>query len=99
MADPQIQRILADFPFQPPEIDLSLLQRSSHGEYLYNLHVVVVHDERWNEIRRNRLQTTSDMIVRCARAKKHQLSRLALLADHVHLTLECPTMILQEKSR
>ena len=90
MADERVDRMLADFQFEFSEVDLSLPQRSAHGEYLYNLHVVLVHAERWNEVRRDRLQTTSDMIIRCAHDKRHRLSRLAMLADHVHLTLGVP---------
>ncbi len=89
-ADERVDRMLADFQFEFPEVDLSLPQRSAHGEYLYNLHVVLVHAERWSEVRRDRLQTTSDMIVRCGLAKRHRLSRLSLLADHIHLTLSVP---------
>ena len=90
MADERVDRMLADFQFEFPEVDLRQPQRSAHGEYLYNLHVVLVHAERWNEVRRERMQTTSNMIVRCARTKEHRLSRLSLLADHIHLTLSVP---------
>jgi REP element-mobilizing transposase RayT len=90
MADHRIDRLLSDFQFEFPDVDLSLPQRSNHASYLYNLHVVLVHAERWNEVRRDHLQATCDMIFRCAQGKKHRLSRLALLADHLHLTLGVP---------
>ena len=90
MADERVDRMLADFQFEFPGVDLSLPQRSAHGEYLYNLHVVLVHAERWNEVRRDRLQTSAEMIIRCARTKRHRLSRLAMLADHMHLALGVP---------
>ena len=90
MADERVDRMLAEFQIAFQDVNLSQPQRSAHGEYLYHLHIVLVHAERWNEVRRDRLQTTSDMIVRCARVKGHSLSRLAVLADHIHLTLGMP---------
>ncbi|MBS0206186.1 MAG: hypothetical protein JSS49_25100 [Planctomycetes bacterium] len=90
MADERVDRMLADFQLQFPDVDLSQPQYSSHGMYLYNLHVVLVHQERWNDICRTRLQTTTDMVVRSARVKGHRLSRVALLADHIHLTVGVP---------
>ena len=90
MSDERVDRMLADFQIEFPEMDLSQPRRSAHGEYLYNLHLVLVYAERWREIRRDRLQITSDMMIRSARAKDHRLSRLALLADHIHLTLGAP---------
>jgi REP element-mobilizing transposase RayT len=90
MADPRVDRMLEDFQFEFPEVDLSQTQRSAHGEYLYNLHVVLVHEERWHEVDRDRLRLTADMIFRSARAKHHQLPRVALLTDHIHLTLGVP---------
>ena len=51
---------------------------------------MLVHAERWNEVCRDHLKTTSDMIVRSARLKGYSLSRLAVLVDHIHLTLGVP---------
>ena len=90
MSDDRVDRMLADFQIEFPETKLSQPLRSAHGEYLYNLHLVLVYAGRWREIRRDQLQITSDMIIRSAQAKGHRLSRLALLADHLHLTLGVP---------
>jgi hypothetical protein len=46
--------------------------------------------ERWSEIRRECMQVTCDMIVRCAHAKNHRLPRLETLTDHFHLTIGVP---------
>ncbi len=85
MADQRVDPTLADFQIDFPEVDLSRPQRSAHGEYLYNLHLVLVHAERWQEVRRDRLQITLDMIVRCARTKRHRLSRVGLLVISITL--------------
>lgn len=90
MADERVDQMLADFQFEFPDVDLSIPQRSAHGEYLCNLHVVLVQAERWNEVRADRLQSTADMILKAARAKEHRLSRLSLLADHMHFTIGVP---------
>lgn len=89
MADPRAEALLEEFQLVDRNVDLSQAVFSSHGRYVYNLHVVLVHQARWREIRRERLEATRDMIVGVARKKQHRLARLALLADHVHLALGC----------
>jgi hypothetical protein len=59
-------------------------------EKRHNLHVVLVHRERWNEVREDVLASVRDMVVRAAEAKGYLLSRAGVLADHVHLLLGCP---------
>lgn len=87
MADDRVQQVFSEFQFEFPEVDLSAPVRSAHAEYAYNLHLVLVHAERWCEIRRERLQKTANMIRSAASAKRDQLSRLSVLADHLHVTL------------
>lgn len=87
MADQRTQRLLDEFQFSFPEVDLSQPENSAHGQYVYNLHLVFVHQDRGADIRREYLETTRDMIFGMAKKKAYRLSRLALLADHVHLTL------------
>jgi REP element-mobilizing transposase RayT len=89
MADPGAQKLLDDLQIAFPEVDLSEPQMSSHGRYVCNLHLVLVHQQRWCEVRRDRLQATRDMVLRAARAKGHRLSRLSLFVDHLHLVLGC----------
>jgi REP element-mobilizing transposase RayT len=85
-ADPRVQERLARFQLTFP-VDLSQAQFSSHGRYLCNLHLVLVHDGRWMELEEARLTTTRDMLLKAAKSKGHQMSRIALLADHLHVTL------------
>lgn len=89
MADERVQQRLQDFQIHNSRIDLSQPLRGSHGEYRYNLHIVLVHDGRWNEIRNERLTAVRDMIANASQAKGHRLSRAAILADHVHLLVGC----------
>jgi hypothetical protein len=51
MADPCVQTLLERFQVVHFEVDLSRPRSTVHGIYWYNLHVVLVHRERWAEIR------------------------------------------------
>jgi REP element-mobilizing transposase RayT len=90
MADPRVQRRLERFQIVRPEVDLTQPQRTSHGLFWYNLHVVLVHQAREMEIREDVLGRVRDMILRVANAKGYLLSRAGILADHVHLVLGGP---------
>jgi REP element-mobilizing transposase RayT len=87
LADPRAQERLAKYQLAFPEVDLSQPMFSSHGRYVYNLHVALVHDSRWCDVDEGRLNTTRDTVIKAAAKKQHRLSRVALLADHLHLTL------------
>src|SRR5947209_18799469 len=84
MADRRAEMILAPFQFVDDQVDLSLPRRTSHGEFVYNLHPVAVHQERYAEIRADALRRTYDMLRSVAGKKGHLLSRIGLLVDHVH---------------
>jgi REP element-mobilizing transposase RayT len=90
MADPRVQERLAEFQKSFPRVDLSKPAFSAHGEYWYNLHLVIVNAERWMEIRHGVLRGLLDMVQSAASKHAHRLSHMALLADHLHLTLGCP---------
>jgi REP element-mobilizing transposase RayT len=84
------QALLVHFQLEFPKVDLALRQTTAHGAYLYNLHLVLVHDGRWREIREQELVRTRNMVLRVAAVKKHRVSRLALLADQLHMVLGVP---------
>lgn len=90
MADPRIQDRLRRFQIVRTEVDLSLARCTGSGRYWYNLHIVLVHRERWAEVREDVLQRIHDMILGASAAKGYWLSRAGILADHVHLALGCP---------
>ena len=89
MADPKVQAKLDKYQFNNPNVDLKSPRYSSHGQFIYNLHLVFVHAERWREIRDDRLAKSLEMIQRTAQKKNHLLSKARLLPDHIHLTLGC----------
>lgn len=74
MADPQIQERLRGYQLEFPDADLSVPVFSSHGRYLYNLHVVFANDGRWHEVREDRLAKTRDMVLGVAQARPSPLT-------------------------
>jgi REP element-mobilizing transposase RayT len=90
MADPRAHALLERFQVAHGEIDLSRPRSSAHGIYWYNLHVVLVHRERWAEIREPVLERLRHMVEEVCRAKAYWLSRAGILPDHLHLALGSP---------
>jgi hypothetical protein len=90
MADDRVQEMLQRFQIVRPEVDLSRPRSTTHGIYWYNLHVVLVHRERWAEIREERLRQVQEMVQKVCRKKGYALSRAGILPDHLHLTVGCP---------
>jgi putative transposase len=89
-ADDRVQALLGRFQVVHPDVDLSRARATSHGLYWYNLHVVLVHRERWAEIREAVLEQVRHMVERVCRARGYALSRAGILPDHLHLVLGCP---------
>ena len=89
MADERVQRRLARYQIVQRQVDLAAPRHTSHARYWHNLHVVMVNDGRWMEIRDEVLHSLRDGALRASRSKGHLLSRAAILPDHVHLTLGC----------
>ena len=89
MADSRVQSRLEQYQKSYPRVALGQERFSSHGVFWYNLHVVLVNDRRWMEIRDDVLRRLGEMIERVAAKREHLLSRSGMLADHVHLALGC----------
>ena len=88
-ADPRVTERLQQFQIHNSHVDLSQPSQTSHAIYWFNLHLVLVNDGRYREIRDEPLNTLRNMIVKVSASKGHSLSRAAILPDHVHLTLRC----------
>src|SRR3990172_8668403 len=81
MADADAAQRLKQYQVHRPEVRLSEPRRTSHAQYWYNLHVVMVADGRHMEIRDEVLGGLRDMILAVSDAKGHWLSRGAIVAD------------------
>jgi REP element-mobilizing transposase RayT len=90
MADARVQAMLERFQIVHADIDLSRARSTTHGIYWYNLHLVLVHRERWAEVREPMLERLRNMIEGVCRKKAYLLSRTGILPDHLHLALGCP---------
>ena len=89
MADARVQSLFRHYQKTYPDVDLTQPASSAHGQYWYNLHLVIVNDHRWMEIRPIVVDKLSAMIESVAAEYGHQISRVGLLADHIHMTLGC----------
>jgi REP element-mobilizing transposase RayT len=90
MADEHVQARLPEYQREFPGVDLSIPRRSAHGQYWYNLHVVLANEGRWMEIEEDVLRRLGALVERAAGKHRHALSRMAVLPDHIHLALGCP---------
>lgn len=89
MADPNVNERMQKYQLRFLDVDLSEPRYSSHGQYIYNLHLVYVHEERFPEIRDAVLQKVTDIIVNAAQLKNHLLRAAGILSDHVHIAVGC----------
>jgi REP element-mobilizing transposase RayT len=69
------------------DVDLSQPSESARGRYWYNLHLVLVVEERWRITNTDLLRTIRDGCLKVAAKKGHLISRLSLLPDHLHIAL------------
>jgi REP element-mobilizing transposase RayT len=90
MADPRVQARLADFQRHYPEVDLSRPRFAAHGQYWYNLHVCFGNDFRVADVCEMTLNKLRGALECTASKYDDRLSRLSILSDHIHLTMNCP---------
>ena len=89
MADPRVQNLFQQYQKTYSGHDLSQPVLSAHGQYWYNLHLVLVNDDRWREVRPDVLDRLSEMIERVGAKYGERISTVGLLADHIHMTVGC----------
>jgi REP element-mobilizing transposase RayT len=87
MADPRTEERLRKFQYFDPEVDLAQVRRSSYGEFIINLHLVLNNRDQLPNLSNEWLQTNYEMFPRIAKSKGHMLSRVGVAANHFHVTL------------
>ena len=97
MADHRVQARLSEYQIADDAVDLSRPVRSAHAQYGYNLHLVLVNDGRWMEIRDDVLRKLRAALPRIAAKGGSRLSRGGVLPDHIHLTLGCSSGVSPEE--
>lgn len=85
--DPRFERALLELQVKSESIDLSQPTASAHGRYWYNLHLVLVTEERWRIRDLELLRLLRDSVLKIAMKKEHLISRLSVMPDHFHAAL------------
>ena len=70
-----------------PAVDLSKPSSAKRGRYWYNLHLVLVVQERAQIADLTRLQRIRDGASRIAAKKGYRISTLSVMLDHLHVAL------------
>lgn len=87
-ADHRFKVFLDRFNTVDPRVDLSQPQATGHGRYWCNLHlVIVVADRRFPMTLEASFAAVHDAAFACAAAHGHELARISVMPDHVHLAL------------
>lgn len=85
--DPRYSEMLSRFTTTASDVDLSQPAETARGHYWFNLHIVLVTEERYRFTDSKTLQQIFDGVFRIARNKSHLISSLSVMPDHVHLAL------------
>ena len=85
MADHRAQELIESLQFHDAQVDLTIVRRSSHGEYRYALQVVIESESGWHDVRSSVLTAYRQAIVASCRKHGWLLSRIGLLSNHVHI--------------
>jgi REP element-mobilizing transposase RayT len=89
MASQRSQEVFEELVYIDENVNLAEPQNTIHGTWWYNLHLVLVHVERWRDADRRRLIETQKSIIRLADFQRWRLSRCSILADHLHVAVGC----------
>ncbi len=88
-ADEKYKDFLNGFTFINENADLSEPVIVAHGRYWYNLHLVIVVDDRKNPItRKDNFATIKNCTFKIADKKGFEIARLAVMPDHIHVALK-----------
>jgi REP element-mobilizing transposase RayT len=85
--DSRFASAMAQFTISDDKISLSQPTATASGQYWYNLHLVLVAEDRLKASDLDFLTQIRDATLRIAAKKSHAISRLAVMPDHLHLAL------------
>jgi hypothetical protein len=89
MADAWIQERFQWVQIVAEDVDLSAVRFTAHGQFIYNLHVVLEHADGWCAVELKFLRATCEMIRGVCRKRGFLLSRAGIVASHLHLAIGC----------
>ncbi len=86
-ADRDFAARLQQFTVAIPAVDLSRPTETASGRYWYNLHLVLVTDNRYQRADEQWLGTIRDWSLKIAQKKGYAISCLSVMPDHLHVAL------------
>ena len=89
MADPRTTDRLLKVQFHDPKINLAALGASAHGRFTHSLHLVLENTGHLADTREETLTASRAMAIGVCRKKGWLLSRLGIVANHLHILLGC----------
>ena len=91
-ADPRFKQFLREQTIVDPSVQLAEPARGAHGRYWYNLHLVlVVQDRDYPVTRRENFGRLRDGCQRIATKKGYGIAALSIMPDHIHAALKGAT--------
>ncbi len=87
LASEQSQQELESVSWCDPSVKIEEPMYSSHAQYILGLHVVLVHEGRWRTVEPAFLKITQSGILKTAAKYDCCVSRIGILADHIHTTI------------
>jgi REP element-mobilizing transposase RayT len=85
MADDRVQSIIESLQFHDRNVDLAAVHRSSYGEFVYALQIVLELEPGWNEVRMDVLKAYRAAVLATCHKHKWRLARIGLLSNHLHI--------------
>lgn len=87
LVDEAFRNALRQFTIVNPDVDLSAPTVTKRGRYWYNLHLVLIVQERWRINDLKCLAKIRDQCLKLAAYHGYALSRLSIVPDHMHTAL------------
>src|SRR5439155_9225758 len=87
LADDRFREALREFTVDRADVDLARPTESNSGRYWYNLHVVLVMQDRQRMNDLHRLRLLRDRSLQIADKKGYVMRTFALVPDHLHMAL------------
>ncbi len=87
MAQERVQSMFEELQFHDECIDLAAPRANAHGRFVVSLHLVIETEGGWRDVRRVRLEKYVHAIRRSCEKHGWLLSRVGILANHIHVLL------------
>ncbi len=87
MIDPQLQQQLEKLQFFNPIVEPEEIRRSSYGQFVHALHIVLEMEYGYSEKNMETLARYQAMIVGACSKHQWRLSRIGLVCNHMHILL------------